>query len=101
MPMVVFVTLAANELILSKAHKFSNMKIATSAVKVSRHIDQTPPEKNEMKICMDVWKAIIPTISILFILTFFIVCLHIVLECPLSDPKSTIAETGMGVTSRP
>ena len=27
--------------------------------------------------------------------------LHIVLECPLSDPKSTIAETGMGVTSRP
>ena len=26
---------------------------------------------------------------------------HIVLECPLSDPKSTIAETGMGVTFRP
>ena len=26
---------------------------------------------------------------------------HIELECPLSDPKSTIAETGMGVTSGP
>ena len=65
MPMVVFVTLAANELIHPKAHKFSNIKIANSAVQVPRHIGQTPPEKNKMKICIQVWKAIIPSISIL------------------------------------
>ena len=29
------------------------------------------------------------------------IIIHIVLESPLSDPKSTIAETGMEVTSRP
>ena len=77
--MVVFVTLATNELINSKAsaaaYKFSNIKIANSAVKVSRQIDQTPQEKNKTKFCMDIWKAIIPTISILFITTFFIICL--------------------------
>ena len=47
MPMVVFVTLAANELIHPKAHKFSNIKIANSAVKVPRRIDQTPPKKKQ------------------------------------------------------
>ena len=79
--MVVFVTLATNELINSKAaaaaaYKLSNIKIANSAVKVSRQIDQTPQEKNKTKFCMDIWKAIIPTISILFILTFFIICMR-------------------------
>ena len=59
MPMVVFVTLTANELILSKAHKFSNTKIATSAVKVSRHITQTPPiSSNFVSLLYETSKAV-------------------------------------------
>ena len=77
LPMVVFVTLIANEIINSKVdHEFNNTKIANSAVKVSKQIDPAPQEKNKMKICCDIWKAIIPTISILFIVTFFIICLQ-------------------------
>ena len=75
MPMIVFVTLAANELINSNAEpKHINTKVANSAVRIPRQIDQELLERNKLKMCMDIWKALIPTISIVFIITYFIIC---------------------------
>ena len=73
--MIVFVTLAANELINSNAEpKHINTKIANSAVRIPRQIDQDILQRNKLKMCMDIWKALIPTISIVFIITYFIIC---------------------------
>ena len=75
MPMIVFVTLAVNELFNSNADsKHINTKIANSTVKISRQFDHDVRERNKMKICMDIWKALIPSISTLFIITYFIIC---------------------------
>ena len=47
----------------------------------------------------------VATVEAVFIVyrfcSIFLLAYHIILECPLSDLKSTITETGMGVTSRP
>ena len=76
MPMIVFVTLAANELIIkpNADPRSINTKSANSAVKITRQIDEDTHERNKMKICMDVWKALIPIFSTLFIITYFIIC---------------------------
>ena len=77
MPMIVFVTLAANELIKPNADPRSvSPKLANSAVKITRQIDQDIHERNrnKMKICVDVWKALIPIFSTLFIIAYFIIC---------------------------
>ena len=75
MPMIVFVTLAANELMKPNADPRSvSPKLANSAVKITRQIKQDIQERNKMKICMDVWKALVPIFSTLFIITYFIIC---------------------------
>ena len=75
MPMIVFVTLAANELINSKIDfKNTHTKIANSAVKYFRQWDQEQQKRNKSQLCMDIWKAIIPITSLVFVITYFIIC---------------------------
>ena len=76
MPMVVFVVLAINELMISKpTPKTRTTKIAHSAITVSKQKAANDDLfENKMKTCMHACKAIIPTISIIFIIVFFIIC---------------------------
>ena len=78
MPMVVFITLAANELINTKVTPSVKLtKVANSAIMVSGNNSlNTFYNGNKAKVCMQVCKAIIPAISILFIIAFFIICLR-------------------------
>ena len=72
MPMVVFLTLATNELVNSK------MTTSSKSVKVDiipGHEDNDKPSKDARKACIGLCKVMIPTISVLFILTFFFICL--------------------------
>ena len=78
MPMVVFITLAANELINTKVTpSVKGTKVANSAIKVyGNNSLNTFYNGNKAKVCMQVCKAIIPAVSILFIIAFFIICLR-------------------------
>ena len=76
MPMIVFVTLAINELINSRSTEISkNIKIADHTVVVSgqKNFDNTPAI-NKIKTCMHTCKSIIPIVSVVFIVTFFFIC---------------------------
>ena len=76
MPMIVFVTLAINELINSKSTEISkNIKIVDHTVVVSgqKNFDN-PSGINKIKTCMHICKSIIPIVSVVFIVTFFFIC---------------------------
>ena len=76
MPMIVFVTLAINELINSRSTEISkNIKIADHTVVVSgqKNFDN-PSGINKIKTCMHICKSIIPIVSVVFIVTFFFIC---------------------------
>ena len=81
MPMVVFVVLAANELVKTRksSHEISTKgtKVANFAVqeKAKIHEDFEGPEKKNSG-CMMACKVIIPTVSFIFIATFFLICLR-------------------------
>ena len=66
MPMVVFITLVANEMINSKESTHSK----------SEKMGKKKRKYNGMKSCMRIWKAVIPAISGVFIISFFIICLN-------------------------
>ena len=78
MPMVVFITLATNELLNSKTTpKRKRIKGGNSVVKVSGLKDQDYfSEIDKMETCMRICKFTIPAISIIFMITFFIICLQ-------------------------
>ena len=77
MPMVVFITLATNELLNSKKTPKQLRIIGGNSVKVSGLKDQDYlSEIDQMKTCMRICKFTIPTISIMFMITFFIICLQ-------------------------
>ena len=77
MPMVVFITLATNELLNSKKTPKQLRIIGGNSVKVSGLKDQDYiSEIDKMKTCMSICKFTIPTISTIFMITFFIICLQ-------------------------
>ena len=77
MPMVVFITLATNELLNSKTTPKQKRIKGGNSVKVSGLKDQDYlSEIDKMKTCMRICKFTIPTISTIFMITFFIICLQ-------------------------
>ena len=82
MPMVVFITLAANEMIKSKeAANFKRVKVGNSAVMTSRQNDKETAYCNKIRNRIFICKAAIPTISGVFIFSFFMICI-------VNGPKS-------------
>ena len=82
MPMIVFVILATSELMKSKSQDSHMMtmstKIANSAIKAPAKNGGGKDEelsRNNMLTMLRLCKVTIPTISIIFILTFFMICL--------------------------
>ena len=75
MPMVVFVILATNELIIeSKTPKPNGTKVANSVTVTSKgSVDETDDTSTRSKTCMLICKTAVPAISFIFILTFFFV----------------------------
>ena len=87
MPMVVFITLVANEMINSKeTAKFKSVKVGNSAVRTSGQNDKETAYCNKIRNRIFICKAAIPTISGVFILSFFMIC--IVNGPKLGDPFS-------------
>ena len=78
MPMLVFITLATNELINSKtAPDQKRINTGHSVFRVSEQKDQDYVLKtNKKKTCIHICKSIIPTVSFIFMITFFIICLN-------------------------
>ena len=77
MPMVVFIVLAANELISSKTvrTKSNGTRVSNSAIVVApKNQDYEESHVRKMKTCMLVCKALIPITSVIFTSTFFAVC---------------------------
>ena len=70
MPMVVFITLVANEMINSKDSTNSKSKM------MGKQKRKDASCNNSMKSCMRIWKAVIPAISGVFIISFFMICLN-------------------------
>ena len=76
MPMVVFIVLAANELISSKTVRTKSSRVSNSAIVVApKNQDYEESHVRKMKTCMLVCKALIPITSVIFTSTFFCVCL--------------------------
>ena len=82
MPMIVFVVLATSELLKSKSQDNPTMaistKVANSAVKVAAKNGVSKNEyllQNKIITIMRLCKATIPTVSAIFTLTFFMICL--------------------------
>ena len=80
MPMVVFIVLAVNEIVVSKNIKRfsigSGTKVADSSVSFSTTIQKKEDfHGSKIQKCMFMCKVLIPTTSVLFILTFFTICL--------------------------
>ena len=77
MPMIVFIVLAANELIMSKTKTGRNImsgtKVANSAV-VTSASKENSSSLTRMQTCMTICKALIPITSVLFMTTFFVIC---------------------------
>ena len=77
MPMIVFIVLAANELLMSKTKTGRNIM---SGTKVANSTVLTPASKEmsssltRMQTCMTICKALIPITSVLFMTTFFVIC---------------------------
>ena len=76
MPMVVFVVLAANEMISPKPlkTKSNGTRVSNSAIVVAPKNQDEESCDGKMKTCMLVCKALIPITSVIFISTFFAVC---------------------------
>ena len=82
MPMIVFVVLATSELLKSKSQDNPTMaistKVANSAVKVAAKNGVSKNEdllQNKIITILRLCKASIPTVSAIFTLTFFMICL--------------------------
>ena len=79
MPMVVFIVLAVNELMSSKtkeSRKRVGTRVSNSAVIVAtKNQDYEELPEIKMKTCMLVCKALIPITSVIFMITFFAICL--------------------------
>ena len=79
MPMIVFVVLAANEMI-NAARKETGKncaKVEISAVAASvKNPGISFPSSKGRKACIYICKAIIPIVSAIFISGFFFICLH-------------------------
>ena len=77
MPMIVFIVLAANELLMSKTKTGRNImsgtKVANSVVVTSASKENSSSIK-KMQTCMTICKALIPITSVLFMTTFFVIC---------------------------
>ena len=77
MPMIVFIVLAANELLMSKTKTGRNImsgtKVANSTV-VTSASKENSSTLTRMQTCMTICKALIPITSVLFMITFFVIC---------------------------
>ena len=77
MPMIVFIVLAANELLMSKTKTGRNImsgtKVANSTV-VTSASKENSSTLTRMQTCMTICKALIPITSVLFMTTFFVIC---------------------------